>query len=71
MQYSASFRELARDGKDALVRYRAGEMTRLMEKRYRLREFGFDLSIKALDHIEVTADGNWTVTFLTGTRVTV
>ena len=30
MRYAATFREMARDGTNALVRYRAGEMTRLL-----------------------------------------
>ena len=71
MRYVASYREIVRDGKDALVRYRAGEMGRLLEERGRLREFDYDLSRKVLDHVEVTADGKLAVTFLTGTRVTV
>lgn len=71
MRYAASFRETARDGKDALVRYRAREMAGLLEERGRLREFDYDLSRKVLDHIEVTADGKLAVIFSTGTRVTV
>ncbi len=71
MRYAASYREMARDGKDALVRYRAREMAGLLEERGRLREFDYDLSRKVLDHIEVTADGKLAVIFSTGTRVTV
>jgi hypothetical protein len=71
MRYAASYREMVHDGRDALVRYRAGEMARLLEERGRLREFDYDLSRKVLDHIEVTADGKMAVIFLTGTRVTV
>ena len=71
MRYTASYREMAGDGKDALVRHRAREMARLLEKRGRLREFDYNLSRKVLDHIEVTADGKLAVIFLTGTRVTV
>ena len=71
MRYAASYRVMARDVKNALVRYRAGEMAGLLEVRGRLREFDYDLSRKVLDHIEVTADGKLAVIFLTGTRVTV
>lgn len=71
MRYAASYWEMARDGKDALARYRAGEMARLLEECGRIREFDYDLSRKVLDHIEVTADGKLAVIFLTGTRVTV
>jgi hypothetical protein len=67
----ASFQEMARDGKDELIRYRAREMARLLEERGRLREFDYDLVNKVLDHIEVTTVGKLAVIFLTGTRVTV
>ena len=70
MRYVASFRELARDGKDELIRYRAREMIRLLD-RGRIREFDYGLCNQVLDHIEVTADGKLAVIFLTGTRVTV
>lgn len=68
MRYAASYREMVRDGKDALVRYRAVEMARLLVERGRLQEFDYDLSRKVLDHIDVTADGKLAVTFLMGTR---
>ena len=71
MRYAVSFREMARDGKDELTRYRVWEMARLLTQRGRLRESDYDLSRKVLDHIEMTADGKLAVIFLTGTRVTV
>lgn len=71
IRYAASYRVMARDDKNALVRYRAGEMARMLEERGKLREFDYDLSRKVLDHIEVTADGKLAVIFLTRTRVTV
>ena len=71
MRYAASYREMAKDGEYEMIRYRAGEMARLLEERGRLREFDYDLSRKVLDHIEVTAVGKLAVIFLTGTRVTV
>ena len=70
LRYAASFKEMARDGKDELVRYRAMEMGRLLE-RGRIRVFDYGLMNKVLDHIEVTVDGRLAVIFLTGTRVTV
>ena len=33
MRYTASFLEMSRDGKDALVKYHAGEMIRLLDER--------------------------------------
>ena len=61
---------MARDGKDELIRYRAREMIRLLD-RGRIREFDYGLMNQVLDHIEVTDMGRLAVIFLTGTRVTV
>ena len=69
LRYAASFREMARDGKDELVRYRARETVRLLD-RGRIREYDYGLMLKVLDHIEVTEVGRLAVIFLTGTRVT-
>ena len=71
MRYTTSFREIARDGQDELVRYRARELGSLMQERGRIREFDYELMNKVLDHIEVTTEGKLAVVFLTGTRVTV
>ena len=68
LRYAASYREMARDGKDEL--YRAREMGRLLE-RGRIREFDYSLMNQVLDHVEVTDVGRLAVIFLTGTRVTV
>jgi hypothetical protein len=70
LRYAASFREMARDGNDELVRYRAREMVRLLE-RGRIREFDYELMLRVVSHIEVTPVGKLAVIFLTGTRVTV
>ena len=71
MRYITSFKEMARGSKDPLTRYRASEMVRLLGERGRIRVFGYGLTRKVLDHIEVTDDGKLAVIFLTGTRVTV
>jgi len=71
LRYTASFREMARDGKDELIRYRAREMGRLLGERGRIREFDYLLMNQVLDHVEVTVVGRLAVIFLTGTRVTV
>jgi hypothetical protein len=70
LRYTASFREMARDGENELIRYRAREMIRLLD-RGRIREFDYGLCNKVLDHVEVTDVGRLAVIFLTGTRVTV
>jgi hypothetical protein len=61
---------MARDGKDELIRYRAGEMGRVLGARDRIREFDYGLMNQVLDHVEVTSMGKLAVIFLTGTRVT-
>jgi len=68
LRYAASFREMAREGKDELIRYRAREMGRLLGEKGRIREFDYGLWIKVLDHIEVTPVGKLAVIFLTGTK---
>lgn len=70
LRYISSFREMARDGENELVRYRAREMARLLEARGRFREFDYGLMNQVLDHVEVTDVGRLAVIFLTGTRVT-
>ena len=69
LRYGSSFREMARDGKDELVRYRAREMGRLLD-RGRIREFDYELMLRVVSHVEVREDGRLAVIFLTGTRVT-
>ena len=70
LRYAASFREMARDGKDELVRYRAREMIRMLD-RCRIREFVYELCSKVLDYVEVTDVGRLAIIFLPRTRVTV
>ena len=69
LRYAASFREMARDGENELVRYRAREMGRLLGERGRIREFDYWLCHKVLYHVELTDFGRLAVIFLTGTRV--
>ena len=70
LRYAASFREMTRDGENELIRYRAREMGRLLD-RGRIREFDYELMLRVVSHIEVTVVGRLAVIFLTGTRVTV
>ena len=71
LRYAASFREMAREGENELVRYRAREMAGVLGDRGRIREFDYGLCNKVLDHVEVTDVGRLAVIFLPGTRVTV
>lgn len=70
IRYVASFRELARDGENELIRYWANEMIRLLDQG-RIQEFDYRLMNQVLDHIEVTEYGRLAIIFRTGTRVTV
>ncbi|HHW90789.1 MAG TPA: hypothetical protein GX745_07815 [Clostridiales bacterium] len=53
-----------------LTRYRAQELMDLMKMGQKLNEFDYELSLRILDHIEVTPDGKLTVIFLAGIRGT-
>jgi len=70
LRYAASFHRTAAVSEDMLVRYRANEMIRLLSEVGRIETFDYKLSLKVLDHIEVTPDGKLVVTFLAGTKIT-
>ena len=70
LRYVASFREMAKDGKDELIRYRGREMGRLLGEKGRIRKFDYGLMMRVLSHIEVTVVGRLAVIFLAGTRMT-
>jgi len=44
-------------------------MIRLLSEMGRIEAFDYELSLKTLDHIEVTPIGKLTVVFLTGTKI--
>jgi len=46
-------------------------MFRLLSEVGRIETFDYELSLKILDHIEVTPDGKLTVIFLAATKITV
>ncbi len=70
LRYAASFHRIAKTSSDILVRYRANEMMRLLSEVGRIEAFDYELSLRVLDHIEVTPDGKIAVIFLTGTKIT-
>ena len=70
-RYAASFKRIASESEDLLLRYRAKEISHLISEGRRLSEFDYDLSPKTLDHIEVTPDGKLAVIFMTETKITV
>ena len=71
LQYGAALRRRAENAKDALTRYRAEEMLRLLDEVGKLAAFDYYFSLKALDHMELMPDGKLAVVFLSGVRLTV
>jgi len=71
LQYGAALRRKAETAGDALTRYRAKEMLRLMDEVGKLAAFDYSFSLKVLDHMELMPDGKLAVVFLAGVRVTV
>ena len=69
-RYLAGFKRIAAETDNALLRYRAEELYRMVFEGARQKVFDYALSLKALGHIEVTPDGKLAVIFLTGTRIT-
>lgn len=69
LRYTSSFRRIAAGSDDVLVRYRANEMLRLLAEVGRVAAFDYELSLRVLDHIEVTPDGKLSVIFLAGTKI--
>ena len=70
LRYASSFHRTATTSPDILVRYWANEMIRLLSEVGRIEAFDYELSLRILDHIEVTPDGKLAVIFLTGTKIT-
>lgn len=71
LQYGAALRRKVETAEDALIRYRAKEMLRLLDEVGKLPSFNYYFSLKVLDHMELMPDGKLTVVFLSGMRLTV
>lgn len=71
LQYGAALRRKAETAGDALIRYRAKEMLRLLDEVGKLAAFNYYFSLKVLDHMELTPDGKLAVVFLSGIRLMV
>ena len=71
LQYGAALRRKAETAEDALTRYRAKEMLRLLDEIGKLMAFDYYFSLKVLDHMELLPDGKLAVVFLSGVRLTV
>lgn len=71
LQYGAALRRKAETAGDALIRYRAKEMLRLLDEVGKLAAFDYYFSLKVLDHMELTPEGKLAVVFLSGIRLTI
>ena len=70
LMHQASLKQRAVTNEDALVRYRAGELSRLLDEVGHISEFDFLLSLKVLDRIELQPNGKLSAVFLAGVRIT-
>ena len=70
LQYGAALHRKAENAEDALIRYRAKEMLRLLDEVGKLAAFDYHFSLKVLDHMELMPGGKLAVVFLSGVRLT-
>ncbi len=70
-RYQASLKHTADTTDDILLRYRATELSRLLDEVGIVKEFDYGFSLAALEKIEVTPQGKLTVCFLGGVKLTV
>lgn len=68
--YQATLKRTATLNDDSLMRYRADEMSRLLDEVGRIPEFDFVLSLKVLDHMELQPNGKLAAVFSAGVRIT-
>lgn len=71
LRYAASFKRIAKESNDVVLKYRARDMLRLVSEGKKLDAFDYKLFLKVLDHIEVTPDKKLRIAFLSGTSVSV
>ena len=70
LMHKASLKQRAATNEDALVRYRAGELSKLLDEVGHITEFDFLLSLKVLDRVELQPNEKLSAVFLAGVRVT-
>ena len=70
LMHKASLKQRATTNEDALVRYCAGELSKLLDEVGRIEEFDFLLSLKVLDLMELQPKEKLSVVFLAGVRIT-
>ena len=70
-RYQATLKRTADVTEDVLIRYRAGEMFRLLDDLGKITEFDYPLMLRTLDRVETTPDEKLTFLFQSGIRITV
>ena len=68
--YQATLKRTATLNDDSLMRYRAEEMSQLLDEVGRISEFDYGFSLKVLDHMELQPNGKLTAVFSAGVRIT-
>ncbi len=70
LRYQASLKRTVDTTGDALLRYRAGELIRLLDEVGKISEFEYHLMLRVMERIEVTPQEKLSVCFLGGVRIT-
>lgn len=70
-RYQVTLKRTADVTEDVLIRYRAGEMFRLLDDLGKITEFDYSLLLRILDRVETTPDEKLTFLFQSGIRITV
>ena len=70
LMHHASLKQRAVTSEDALMRYRANELSRLLDEVGRIEAFDFLLSLKVLDRMELQPNDKLSAVFLAGVRIT-
>ena len=70
LMHQASLKQRAITSEDALVRYRAGELSRLLDEVGHISEFDFLLSLRVLDRMELQPNEKLSAAFLAGVKIT-
>jgi len=70
LMHQASLKQRAVASEDALVQYRAEELSKLLDEVGHIEEFDFLLSLQVFDRMELQPNEKLSVVFLAGVRIT-
>lgn len=71
LQYQASLKRIEETVANALTRYRAEQLIRLIDDRGKIHTYDYPLALQVLERIEVNPNGKLSVCFLAGIRITI